>query len=163
MRAPSLFQRCDNQTYGERRSCKNVARATSCEQRRAKELANLGAGCNRSVVLLLLLLVSLAGQGKEGQIRTDLGDASLEEEAMRVIGYLRVSTEDQATNGHGLEAQRTAITAEALRKGSDVEWVEDAGRSGRSRAWPTPVRHSQPPARAISPSSASAGPRRSKA
>lgn len=47
---------------------------------------------------------------------------------MRVIGYLRVSTLGQE---YGIEAQRSAISAEAERRGWQVEWVEDAGRSGK--------------------------------
>ncbi|WP_158268763.1 recombinase family protein [Salinibacterium hongtaonis] len=46
-----------------------------------------------------------------------------------MIGYLRVSTADQE---HGIDAQRTAITLEATRRGWDVIWLEDAGRSGKS-------------------------------
>jgi len=51
-----------------------------------------------------------------------------------VFGYLRVSTEDQASSGAGLEAQRAAITAECERRGwlDRLEWVEDAGFSGKS-------------------------------
>jgi DNA invertase Pin-like site-specific DNA recombinase len=49
---------------------------------------------------------------------------------MHVIGYTRVSTEEQATSGHGLDAQRTAIAEAAERRGWDVEWIEDAGASG---------------------------------
>ncbi len=52
---------------------------------------------------------------------------------MKVIGYMRVSTDDQATNGYGLDAQRSAIEAEAAHRGwPDVEFVEDAAASGRS-------------------------------
>lgn len=47
---------------------------------------------------------------------------------MKVIGYLRVST---ALQEYGIEAQRLAISAEAERRGWHVEWVEDAGRSGK--------------------------------
>jgi DNA invertase Pin-like site-specific DNA recombinase len=47
---------------------------------------------------------------------------------MRVIGYLRVSTVNQE---HGLDAQRASIEAEAKRRGWQVEWVEDAGKSGK--------------------------------
>lgn len=49
---------------------------------------------------------------------------------MRVIGYRRVSTQEQASNGHGLDAQREAITEHAARKGWTVEWKEDEGKSG---------------------------------
>jgi DNA invertase Pin-like site-specific DNA recombinase len=48
---------------------------------------------------------------------------------MRAIGYVRVSTDDQASSGLGLDAQRATITAEALKRGWDVTWVEDAGHS----------------------------------
>jgi len=49
-----------------------------------------------------------------------------------VRAYIRVSTADQAANGHGLDAQRAAIVDEASRRGwTDVVWYEDAGRSGK--------------------------------
>lgn len=48
----------------------------------------------------------------------------------RAIGYLRVSTAEQADSGAGLGAQRAAITAEAERRGWDLEFIEDAGISG---------------------------------
>lgn len=48
---------------------------------------------------------------------------------MNVIGYLRVSTDQQE---HGIEAQRAAIDIEAQRRGWTVTWLEDAGRSGRT-------------------------------
>ena len=48
---------------------------------------------------------------------------------MRVVGYLRVSTADQE---HGIDAQRAAIAAEAERRGWEVTWKEDPGKSGRS-------------------------------
>lgn len=50
---------------------------------------------------------------------------------MQVIGYRRVSTDEQAENGHGLDAQRTAIEEQAARKGWTVEWREDEGLSGK--------------------------------
>ena len=49
-----------------------------------------------------------------------------------VVGYLRVSTREQADSGLGLSAQRTAIAAEAVRRGWAVVWVEDPGTSGKS-------------------------------
>ena len=50
---------------------------------------------------------------------------------MKVIGYLRVSTREQADDGYGLDAQRSAITAEAERRGWDVVWIEDEGYTAR--------------------------------
>jgi DNA invertase Pin-like site-specific DNA recombinase len=51
----------------------------------------------------------------------------------RVIGYVRVSTDEQADSGAGLAAQRAAILAEAQRRGWHlVEVIEDAGYSGKS-------------------------------
>ena len=49
------------------------------------------------------------------------------------IGYVRVSTDEQADSQLGLEAQRAAITEEAARRGWHlVDIVEDAGFSGKS-------------------------------
>jgi DNA invertase Pin-like site-specific DNA recombinase len=42
-----------------------------------------------------------------------------------VIGYLRVSTDEQGTNGHGIDAQRAAIEAECSRRGWQIEYVKD--------------------------------------
>jgi DNA invertase Pin-like site-specific DNA recombinase len=54
-----------------------------------------------------------------------------------VIGYLRVSTDEQADSGAGIEAQRTAILAEAQRRGwSEVRFFEDAGYSGKDTRRP---------------------------
>jgi DNA invertase Pin-like site-specific DNA recombinase len=51
---------------------------------------------------------------------------------MQVIGYVRVSTEEQSTSGAGLAAQRTAIEAECLHRGWHlVEVIEDAGYSAK--------------------------------
>ena len=52
-----------------------------------------------------------------------------------VIGYVRVSTEDQATSGAGLDAQRAAIAAEVDRRGWTLIGTHvDAGVSGKSLA-----------------------------
>jgi DNA invertase Pin-like site-specific DNA recombinase len=52
---------------------------------------------------------------------------------MRMLAYTRVSTAEQADNGHGLPAQRAAIEAEAARRGDwTLEWVEDRGVSAKS-------------------------------
>lgn len=49
---------------------------------------------------------------------------------MRVGGYGRVSTAEQRDSGLGLDAQRTAVEAEASRRGwGPVCWSEDAGVS----------------------------------
>ena len=51
---------------------------------------------------------------------------------MTVRAYVRVSTTEQATNGHGLDAQRATIAAEADRRGwTDLAWYEDGGASGK--------------------------------
>lgn len=50
-----------------------------------------------------------------------------------VVGYVRVSTDEQAESGAGLEAQRSAIATEAQRRSwTLVEICEDRAASGRS-------------------------------
>src|SRR5207248_10698803 len=52
---------------------------------------------------------------------------------MDVVGYVRVSTAEQADSGLGLEAQRAAIENECHRRSSNLlEIFEDAGASGKS-------------------------------
>jgi DNA invertase Pin-like site-specific DNA recombinase len=51
---------------------------------------------------------------------------------MRVLGYIRVSTEEQQRSGAGLLAQRKAITEECRRRGWElVDTIEDAGYSAK--------------------------------
>jgi DNA invertase Pin-like site-specific DNA recombinase len=52
---------------------------------------------------------------------------------MKVVGYVRVSTTEQADSRAGLEAQRAAIEGEAARRGWELVAIcEDAGASGKS-------------------------------
>ncbi len=53
-----------------------------------------------------------------------------------MIGYLRVSTEEQANSGLGLEAQRDTIQRYADAHGWDVLWYVDEGLSAKSLARP---------------------------
>lgn len=52
---------------------------------------------------------------------------------MKVLGYIRVSTAEQADSGAGLEAQRQAIIAECGQRGWELaEIVEDGGFTARN-------------------------------
>ncbi|HWR46800.1 MAG TPA: recombinase family protein [Pseudonocardiaceae bacterium] len=54
-----------------------------------------------------------------------------------VVGYLRVSTEEQAVSGLGLAVQRTAIATECARRGMELLVVHiDAGISGKNLVRP---------------------------
>ena len=56
---------------------------------------------------------------------------------MQVVGYVRVSTDEQAASGAGLEAQRNAILAECERRGWQlVEMIEDQGYSAKDMKRP---------------------------
>ncbi len=48
------------------------------------------------------------------------------------LGYVRVSTAEQVDNGASLDAQRAALTAEADRRGWDLEIVADEGLSAKT-------------------------------
>lgn len=48
------------------------------------------------------------------------------------LGYVRVSTGEQAAEGASLDAQRAALVAEAERRGWDLELVADEGVSAKS-------------------------------
>jgi DNA invertase Pin-like site-specific DNA recombinase len=51
----------------------------------------------------------------------------------QVVGYTRVSTDEQASSGLGLKAQHTLIQAECERRGWElVQVFEDAGASGKA-------------------------------
>jgi DNA invertase Pin-like site-specific DNA recombinase len=51
---------------------------------------------------------------------------------LTVVGYCRVSTDDQAENGAGLEAQRVALREEAARRGWHLAAIHEDTASGRS-------------------------------
>lgn len=55
----------------------------------------------------------------------------------KVIGYVRVSTEEQSISGLGLADQRSVIAAEAARRGwDDIAYVADEGFSAKNLARP---------------------------
>ena len=55
----------------------------------------------------------------------------------KVIGYLRVSTDEQAVSGLGLADQRALIGAETARRGwDDVEYLSDEGFSAKNLSRP---------------------------
>ena len=56
----------------------------------------------------------------------DVGDGD------RVVGYVRVSTEEQGQSGAGLAAQRRAIKAECERRGWQLVRIEEDVLSGRT-------------------------------
>lgn len=53
-----------------------------------------------------------------------------------MIGYLRVSTEEQVSSGLGLDAQRDTVQRYADAHGWDVVWYEDEGLSAKTLARP---------------------------
>ncbi|MCY4058159.1 MAG: recombinase family protein [Gammaproteobacteria bacterium] len=55
-----------------------------------------------------------------------------EQDTTKAIGYIRVSTKDQADNGHSLDAQRAKIEAYCLAMGYELVGIEaDEGVSGK--------------------------------
>ena len=63
---------------------------------------------------------------------SELEQVSILTPAATMIGYLRVSTEEQATSGLGMQAQRESIQRYADAHGWDVIWYVDAGLSAKS-------------------------------
>lgn len=53
-----------------------------------------------------------------------------------VVGYARVSTDEQGSNGAGLEAQRSAIEAECARRGWRLSRIEEDVLSARTMKRP---------------------------
>lgn len=63
--------------------------------------------------------------------------AYMKQRTSKVIGYLRVSTDEQAVSGLGLADQRSVIAAETTRRGwSDVEYLSDEGFSAKNLSRP---------------------------
>jgi DNA invertase Pin-like site-specific DNA recombinase len=59
-------------------------------------------------------------------------ERSRESGRVRVVGYTRVSTQEQSDSGAGLQAQRSAIELEAQRRGWELVAIcEDAAASGK--------------------------------
>lgn len=58
----------------------------------------------------------------------------VESMALRVVGYIRVSTDDQADSGAGLEAQRAAILEQCTRRSWDLIALHEDTASARSLA-----------------------------
>lgn len=54
--------------------------------------------------------------------------------ALRVVSYVRVSTEDQAGSGAGMEAQRTAIHEQCRRRSWNLVAMHSDTASARSLA-----------------------------
>ncbi|MGF7120201.1 recombinase family protein [Rhodococcus sp. BE178] len=52
-------------------------------------------------------------------------------ERQHMLGYVRVSTDEQARSGLGLEAQESALKAEAERRGWELTILRDEGASGK--------------------------------
>lgn len=55
---------------------------------------------------------------------------------MKTAAYVRVSTDEQARSGLGLDAQRERIVEEADRRGWSLSWFLDQGYSGADRDRP---------------------------
>lgn len=61
----------------------------------------------------------------------------MKKRSAKVLGYLRVSTEEQAASGLGLADQRAVIGAEASRRGwDDIAYLSDEGYSAKNLSRP---------------------------
>lgn len=61
----------------------------------------------------------------------------MKKKSSKVLGYVRVSTEEQAASGLGLDDQRGAIEAEASRRGwTELELISDEGFSAKNLTRP---------------------------
>jgi DNA invertase Pin-like site-specific DNA recombinase len=69
-------------------------------------------------------------------IQLPLTAMNVRRKAMKVIGYRRVSTGKQVTEGHGLDAQELAIKQRAALSGWDVVWADDPAMSGKNTKRP---------------------------
>jgi DNA invertase Pin-like site-specific DNA recombinase len=52
------------------------------------------------------------------------------------LGYVRVSTDDQVLEGASIDAQRAALSGEAMRRGWDLEVIADEGLSAKTLSRP---------------------------
>lgn len=59
--------------------------------------------------------------------------STTDDQTVTAIGYVRVSTAGQAQDGVSLDAQRTQLTAWAVREGLNIAIYGDEGKSGKSR------------------------------
>lgn len=78
----------------------------------------------------------VSGSRRVGRLkaRTKIQSAARAAIATKAVAYVRVSTEEQATSGHGLETQDKAVRAFAESQGYElVEVVADPGVSGATR------------------------------
>jgi site-specific DNA recombinase len=81
---------------------------------------------------------NMNGSNRIRLLRARAKDNSVQTEAIATtaVGYIRVSTEEQATNGHGLEVQNRAIRSFAESQGyALVDVISDPGVSG-AKLWP---------------------------
>lgn len=60
--------------------------------------------------------------------------------ALQLIGYARVSTDEQAMYGYGLDAQETKLREHARRAGADMIVMRDEGISGKTLERPALMR-----------------------